>query len=144
MQKSIFKNANAKLDVSWQSDDIIKKFDTYDLLDDVIKFAEGGAVYGNSGTFLPITPKLVSNSDFSMGIPSITMSANWSPDAFVHSELSSDTKKPLDTPSSGKEPIIAGSKSQEKYNTSSISNIINGSNHKSIDKPLMGNKKEFL
>ena len=144
MQKAIFKKANAKLDVSWQSDDIIKKFDTYDLLDDVTKFAEGGAVYGNSGTFLPITPKLVSNSDFSMGIPSITMSANWSPDAFVHSELSSDTKKPLDTPSSGKEPIIAGTKSQEKYNTSSISNIINGSNHKSIDKPLMGNKKEFL
>ena len=144
MQKDIFKKADAKLDFSWQSDNIIKKFDTYDALEDVIKFAEGGAVYGNSGTFLPITPKLVSNSDFSMEIPSIIMSANWSPDAFVHSELSSDTKKPLDTPSSGKEPMIAGSKSQEKYNTSSISNIINGSNHKSIDKPLVGNKKELL
>jgi len=144
MQKDIFKRADAKLDVSWQSDDIIKKFDTYDALEDVIKFAEGGAVYGNSGKFLPIAPKLVSNSDFSIGIPSITMSANWSPDAFTHSELSSGTKKPLDTPSSGKEPIIAGSKSQEKYNTSSISNIINGSNHKSIDKPLVGNKTELL
>jgi len=131
-QQYIFNKAYEFIDPSWQADDIIKKF------------AFGGAVYGSSGSVSPRTPNVFSNSSLLNNPPFSPISPYCPPDALTQSEPPTGIKKALVTPSSGKSPIIAGPRSQDKYDSSAINDIIQNNTGKSIDAPLVGGKKEIM
>ena len=128
-QQYIFNKAYEFVDSSWQADDIIKKF------------AFGGAVYGSSGSVSPMTPNVFSNSSLVSNPPFSPISPYCPPDALTQSEPPTGIKKALVTPSSGKSPIIAGPRSQDKYESSAINNSIT---KKFVDLPTEGGRKEIL
>ena len=131
-QDKIFNKAYKLLDPSWQADDIVKKF------------ALGGAVYGSSGSVSPRTPNVFSNSSLLNNPPFSPISPYCPPDALTQSEPPTGIKKALVTPSSRKAPIIAGPRSQDKYDSSAINDIIQNNTGKSIDTPIEGGRKEIL
>ena len=128
-QQYIFNKAYEFIDPSWQADDIIKKF------------ALGGAVYGSSGSVSPKTPNVFSNSSLVSNPPFSPISPYCPPDALIQSEPPTGIKKALVTPSSGKSPIIAGPRSQDKYDNSAMTNSIT---KKYMDSPTEGGRKEIL
>ena len=131
-QQYFFNKAYQFVDPSWQADDIVKKF------------ALGGAVYGSSGSVSPMTPNVFSNSSLLNSPPFSPISPYCPPDALTQSEPPTGIKKALVTPSSRKAPIIAGPRSQDKYDSSAINDIIQNNTGKSIDTPTEGGRKEIL
>jgi hypothetical protein len=131
-QQYIFNKSYELLDPSWRADDIVKKF------------ALGGAVYGSSGSVSPRTPNVFSNSSLVSSPPFSPISPYCPPDALTQSEPPTGIKKALVTPSSGKSPIIAGPRSQDKYDSSAMVNSIQNNTNKSMDIPIKGGRKEIL
>ena len=112
----------------------------------VEKFALGGQVVGNVGKSSPIIPNVDSKSGLESLSPLMAISAYKGPSPSAQSLLSPRIKNTSSKPASRLSEKTAGSPSQEKYNVSSASmkDSIQNYKNKSIDKPLIGGRREIL
>jgi ppGpp synthetase/RelA/SpoT-type nucleotidyltranferase len=152
MMRYFFREADQTIDSSWMSKNVAIKPGTMKtpnynqgLIQSAEQFALGGQVVGSGGRLSPMAPKILSNS----GLESLSafedISAYTGPSPSRHPFSSPRMKKTSSKPASRLSEKTAGSPSQEKYNVSSVSmkDSIQNYKNKSIDKPLIGGRREI-
>ena len=153
MMQYFFREADQTIDKSWfQKSVAFKHGKTHaqswnqGLQSAIERYALGGQVVGRGGKFSPMAPKALSNSGLESLSAFADISAYMGPSPSRQPSSSPRMKKTSSKPASRLSEKTAGSPSQEKYNVSSasIEDSIQNYKNKSIDKPLIGGRREIL